>query len=511
MDTSTKRLIAALFVPAFMIGTDFTGAMMLAMPIERAFSVDITTTQWVPNVYALVLAVTCVSGGRLGDMYGHRRFMVIGLAVFLAASIVCTVAPTIGWLIGARAVQGLGAAMAWPCILAVGSRSVPDDQRGVAMGLLFGAVAIGNVVAPFVAGILSGVGFWRGFYLFNVLLAAASMLLVWRTVPRTPREPTEERIDFGGMAVLGLALLALLLALDVGADWGWFSGGTLLLLVLAIAAFIAFPAMERFVADPILPPALTRNRQLMLALAGNGFASPALYVVFLYVPQYLHKVHGWSNLWSSVGVMPTLISLAVINVTAGRLYNPVGPRLLLIVGHALTVAGMLCLALFEPDWGYAAMIVPLLLVGAGGGLIFGPAGTACVNAVAPSRAGLAGGLGFMGHLTLGAIGLAVATTLLFAGSGAVLTRGLAARGVDMPAAARDILNGSSIAGGQAREILARYGAEVQGMIVSALSDAFAAGAQLAFWVALAFAALGLALSFWLDDDRLGRVRPKAPA
>lgn len=184
MESRTKIVIATLSVPAFMIGTDFTGALMLVIPIEQEFSTDITTTQWVLNVYALTLAMALVAGGRLGDLFGRRRVLLIGLAIFFAASLACTAAPSIAWLIGARAVQGIGAALTWPCVLAIVMTSVEKKERGTVMALTIGAVSIGNVVAPFLAGIVGGLGEWRLFFFVNVILAAVSAFLVWHSWPR---------------------------------------------------------------------------------------------------------------------------------------------------------------------------------------------------------------------------------------------------------------------------------------------------------------------------------------
>lgn len=129
MGRDTKLAIMTLMIAALMIGTDFTGALLLVTPIERDFSVDITTTQWVLNAYALTFGIFMVTGGRLGDMYGHRRQILVGIAIFLAASISCLAAPSIGWLIGSRAVQGIGAALLWPCVLALATTSVDEDKR----------------------------------------------------------------------------------------------------------------------------------------------------------------------------------------------------------------------------------------------------------------------------------------------------------------------------------------------------------------------------------------------
>ncbi len=502
MDERTRATIATLSVPAFMIGTDFTGALMLVIPIEHEFSSDITTTQWVLNVYALTLAMALVAGGRLGDMFGRRRVLLIGLAVFFAASLACTVAPSIAWLIGARAVQGIGAALAWPCVLGIVVTAVEEDERGTVMALTIGAVSVGNVVAPFVAGVLAGLGEWRLFFLVNVVLAALSIALVWRFLAKDTMERTDERVDYVGMAVLSLAVFALLYGLDVGSDWGWGSTRVILLFLFSVALFVAFPLVEKRIAQPMVPPPMLRNRQFVRALATNGLVAPAMFLLFLYMPQYLHKVLGWSVLWAAMGTLPLLVSLCAMNLTAGRFYTRVGPRWLLTAGHALTVLGALWIIVLSPSWGYGGVVPPMVLVGVGCGLIFGPAGTAAVNAADPSRAGLAGGLSFMFHLGLGAIGVGGATALMLGASQRSLADGLERIGVSLPAADQLALNAAATQAQAAQEVLARYGPEVAAKIVPVVSDAFTDGLRLAYSLALAFAVLGLIFSLRLDEAKL---------
>ena len=163
MDGKAKRILGALAVPAFLIGTDFTGAMLLVTPIEQEYSVDITTTQWVLNAYALTLSMGLVAGGRLGDMFGHRKYMLWGLGIFFIASLGCIFSPTVSVLVVSRALQGIGSALLWPCVLAMAATHIAEEERGAAFGILLGAVAFGNVISPFVAGVLSALGDWRAF------------------------------------------------------------------------------------------------------------------------------------------------------------------------------------------------------------------------------------------------------------------------------------------------------------------------------------------------------------
>ena len=458
MDRATKLVIATLMVASFTIGTDFTGALLLVTAIEREFAVDITTTQWVLNIYALTFGVLMVTGGRLGDMYGHRRAILVGIAIFLVASISCLLAPSIGWLIGSRGLQGIGAALIWPCVLALGTTSVDDDKRGMAMGLILAGITGGNVVGPLIAGVATAIGDWRLFFLMNTLMAILTAVLALRFLSQETPEPTKERIDFSGIAVFGFALFALLYGLDVGADWGWTSPALFALFVVSVLLFAAMPFVESRVQDPLIPPSLMRNREFMLALSTNGLLIPALFCAFLYFPQFMQKTMGWSVLESSFGMVPLMILLSVGSLLGGRLYEPIGPRRLLIAGYTLVAIAAASIIFVEPSWGYGALLPAMLVMGLGATLCVGTAGTAAVSAVPPARAGVAGGLSFMFHLCFGAVGVAGATAIV--------------------------------------------NAKTAGVASADVGTAFAAGLSDAYWLTTALAVVGILVALAIDEEKL---------
>ncbi|MEM7121512.1 MAG: MFS transporter [Pseudomonadota bacterium] len=414
MDRETKFVITTLMVVAFMIGTDFIGAALLVTAIEKEFDTDITTTQWVMNMYALTFAVLMVAAGRLGDLYGRRRLMQLGLAIFFVASVACALAPSVTLLIVARGIQGVGASLLWPSIFALAALSVAEERRGLAIGLLLAGVTTGNVVGPLLGGVFTSLGDWRFFFVFNAAVAVIAVLMVSPFVKKDSPEKVEEKIDIAGMAVLGLGVFAMLYGLDVGADWGWSSYGVIGLFVLSALMFIVFPFVEAKVKDPMMPLGLMKNREFMAALWANGLVIPPVFIGFLYFPQYMQNTLGWSVMDSSFGMMPMMIILAVGSILSGSLYAPIGPKRLLLVGFGLSVIGSAWAVFFlDPSWGYYTLLPAMIIVAAGAILCVGTAGTAAVSAVRESRAGLAGGLSFMVHLILAAVGIAGATAIMF--------------------------------------------------------------------------------------------------
>ena len=494
--------VATLLFSAFTIGMDLTGTLLLAAPIENEFSVDISTTQWVLNLYALTYAVLMITGGRLGDMFGRRRLMLIASSFFALASLGCLLAPTIGWLIIARGVQGAGAAIMWPCILAMGANLVSEERRGWIMGLILAGVTSGNVVGPLVGGFVVWVGDWRLFFLINLIMVAIVALLVLRFLPKDRQETTNERIDFVGIVLLAGAVGALLYGLDVGPNWGWGSLPIVGIFVLSAVLLMLFPLAEHRVTDPMVPPPLMRNRHFLLALSTNGLLVPSIFLAFLYFPQYLQKALGWSVLEASFGMLPLMVLLSVGALVAGRLYDSIGPRRLLLIGYIMILLACAWVVLLNPGWGYIGLVPAMVLLGLGGAMGVGSAGTVAVSAVDASRTGVAGGLSFTVHLTCGAVGVAGGTAILYMSGTRALREGLSGAGISMPPAEQTTLNAAAPGADAVTKILDAYGSEVAAKIQNIMTASFSHGLSEAYWLALASAFIGLLAVMAIDEKRL---------
>jgi MFS family permease len=370
------------------------------------------------------------------------------------------------------------------------------------MGLILAGVTSGNVIGPLISGVVVSVGDWRLFFLINAVLSVLGALMVVRYLPKDPARKLDQRIDFVGMIVLSGAILALLYALDVGADLGWLSPPIIGLLVLSVFMFVFFLFIETRVADPIVPVQLMRNRQFLLTLSSNAFCVPAVFIAFLYFPQYLQKVLGWTLLEASFGMLPLMAVLAVGSAVAGVFYASLGPKRLMLLGYSVIALGSASVVIMEPAWGYFAILPALILIGVGATMSVSPAGTATVSAVAPSRAGLAGGLAFMVHLAFGAIGVAAATAVMFATSLATIRHSLAESGIIMSSADRNVLNGRAFDSDAARAVLARFNAADGDKIHSVLVDAFIRGMSMAYWLALVSAIVGLLVVIAIDEKKL---------
>ncbi|MEM0915480.1 MAG: MFS transporter [Planctomycetota bacterium] len=501
MERRIARAVLSVAFPTLAVGTDFVGAAMLVTAIENDFNIDITTTQWVFNIYALTFAMTLVANGRLADMLGRRRMLLAGLCLFMLSSAACALSPTIALLLVSRAIQGVSAAMMWPCVVAIPQASVPAEKRGTTMGLVMGCVTMGNIIGPMVAGSLASFGDWRWFFGFNVILAVLGVLMaLWLVEPSPDRR--REKIDYAGMIALTLAAFALMYAMDVGGDWGWVSWQTIGLLVVAAILAAVFPLIERAVPQPMMPAKMLRNGHFIIALLANGLMVPAFFMLFLYCAQYLNKVEGWSELASTFGTLPMMFTIAATAVLGGRIFDRFGAKWPLVIGFAGTIVGCLSVWAVSRETGYGMLVVMMVVTAGCGGMCVPLSSTAAVGAVSEKNAGLAGGLSFMSHLGIGAIGVAIGTAILSATSAAHLQASLSKLGIDISSADQATLNGGSPQSESSKAILSKFSPDQAGQITDAMEQAFTHGFHLAYLAPLAFAVVGLVLVLCLTSKKL---------
>ncbi|WP_171136659.1 MULTISPECIES: MFS transporter [unclassified Ruegeria] len=506
MERKSIVMLIALMVTGFGIGIDFTGALMLVPAIENSFDSDITGTQWVLNIYALFFAMTMVAGGRMGDMFGHRKMMIIGLSIFLFSSIMCFVAPGLDYLIVARALQGIGAGCVWPCTLAFGATKVSKpEHRALIMGMILAGVTTGNVFGPMISGAAVTLGEWRLFFLANVVFSAISMATAIFVMEKETQHKQGERIDFAGMAILSFAVLLLLYGLDIGADWGWTSVPLLLLFFASGVLFFMFPRIEKKVPEPLLLPQLMQNREFLITLGLNMFNVSAAFVGLLYFPQYMQKVLGWSTFESALGLAPLTVLLAVGSVVSGTLYNDFGPKRLLFWGYLSATLGSASIVLMPDGLGYFQILPGMALIGLGATLTVGPSGTAAVCAVKPERAGLVGGLSFMTHLVYGAISVACATAVMYVSSLNSLGKQLKAFGIDLSLADQKAINGGTLTTDTAKAIMQKLSSTEAEKVQTAIANAFDSGMNMAFVFATVSVSFGLVLALLLDEKKLHKV------
>jgi EmrB/QacA subfamily drug resistance transporter len=332
--------VIALAVGMFCVQVDFF-ALNLALP-RMAVDLNETTTdmQWVISAYMIAVGAAMIPGGRLGDLRGHRRIVVAGLAVFGGASLVCGLSSSYGLLIGFRALQGLGAAALFTVSVAAASNAVASDHRALAIGALFGIANIGTALGPFIGGLLTEQLSWRWVFFLNVPLSAIAIFCCLRWLPSMPPAGARVRIDWLGLILVSSGIVAVAYAADRGGEWGWSSPKLIGLLALAVVLLVAFIVVERRVRDPLINLSLFRNRAFDLITVGGTIANIVYTVTVLSTTIYLQGGRGLSPIVAGLVFLAPSVAVALSGPVAGRLaaWQPVPvliPAALLLGGVSL--------------------------------------------------------------------------------------------------------------------------------------------------------------------------------
>jgi len=314
-------------------------------------------------------------------------------------------------------VMGIGGALMWPAILGMTYALLPKSKAGLAGGLILGAAGFGNAVGPLLGGLLTDTVGWRWIFFLNLPVAAAASLITFLVVPADAAHNEKEGIDYLGMAVLSVGLLALLLALDWGVDWGWTDPLIILLFVISGAALTAFLFVERGAGNNALVPAdVLKNKAFAAAGLATLLMSAIFFAALLYLPQFMSKVLHFSALGSGAGLLPMMGTFAVTAFVAGRLYEILGPKVIVTLGALLLAAGMFVLSAIHATTTYNQLIVGMVVLGMGVGLFYSSVTTAAITAIDPSRASLGGAIIYMFQIAGGSIGLGLNTAIVVSAS-----------------------------------------------------------------------------------------------
>ena len=397
------------------IANDFSAVNVAIPTMEKDFSTNINTIQWVVNAYALTFGVMIVTGGRLADMFGRKRAFFLGTAIFASMSALGGAAQTEDWLIASRVVMGIGGALMWPAILGMTFELLPSEKAGLAGGIILGAAGLGNAIGPLIGGVLTDALSWRWIFFLNVPVAAFAVLVTYYLVEVKEPEGGDRRIDYPGIATISVGLVSLLVALDQVDDWGWGDPRVIAMLALAAVLIAAFVPIERRAGmSALVPRAVMRNESFRASCVAITLMSATFFAALLYLPQYMQKHLGYSPLEAGVGVLPFLATFALVSFVAGPLYNRVGAKPLAVLGAAcITVAPFLFSQVSESST-YSALVPGMFVLGIGIGAFYPTATTAGVTSVDESQSSLAGGILYMCQIAGGAIGLGLTTTVFSA-------------------------------------------------------------------------------------------------
>jgi EmrB/QacA subfamily drug resistance transporter len=418
MTSANRTVVLAIILASYLMIIVDISVIITALPdIHRALHFSDATLSWVQNAYALTFGGLLLLGARAGDILGRRRVFVAGVALFTAASLLAGLAQSPAWLLTARAIQGVGAAIAAPSTLAlltVTFREGTERTRAVAW---YSAVAGGGGSLGLVlGGLLTASVSWRAALFINVPIGIALIALAPRFLPET--EPKPGRFDFAGAAFSTLGMTSVVYGFVRAASNGW--GDTLTVASFAIGAALlaAFVVTERRAEQPITPLRLFASRERSGAYAARVLVVSGLYAMFFFLSQYLQGASGFTPLQAGAAFLPmTLLVFAMVQVVP-RVAPRVGNARLLAGGLLLALAGMAWLSQIGDGTAYFPQIaLPLLLLGIGMGTALTPLTSSGIAGVAPDDAGAASGLVNTAHQLGGALGISVLVTVFTAAGG----------------------------------------------------------------------------------------------
>ena len=410
---SPRWALASLSLSMLMPSLDTSIANVGLPTLARAFGASFQEVQWIVLAYLLAVTALIVGAGRLGDLLGRRRLLLVGIGLFTAASLLCGLAPTLWLLVAARGAQGLGAALMISLTVALVGETVPKTRTGSAMGLLGTMSAIGTTLGPSLGGVLIGLSGWRVIFLINVPLGILNLVLALRTLPVDGAQPRTKRASFDGMGTLLLALTLAAYALAMTLGRGTFGRVNGVLLLLALLGVGLLVIVEARVASPVLRLAMFQDRTLSAGLTMTALVSTVVMATLVVGPFYLSRALGLDaarvGLVMSVG--PVVAALA--GIPAGRLVDRLGTRRMSGIGLGGMAAGLVALSALPGRFGVAGYLVAIAAVTAHYALFQAANNTGVMRDVGREQRGVVSGLLSLSR-NLGLVSGASAMGALFA-------------------------------------------------------------------------------------------------
>ncbi|MFJ8025211.1 MFS transporter [Streptomyces sp. NPDC096311] len=405
-------VLAVCCLSMFLVGLDTTIVNVGLPAIGHGLGIGTRSLEWTVDAYTLVLASLLISSGALADRFGRRRVFQIGLVVFGAASLVCAIAPSVGVLIAARAVQGIGASMLSPVALAIVVNAMPDPrERAQAIGVWASVFGLSMAAGPVTGGaLIAGFG-WRSVFWINAPVIVAALVLSALFVPES-RAPRAQRLDLPGQGLLTVVIGVSVGVLIEGPRIGWASVPALAAYAIAVVAAVGFVSVESRRSEPLMDLRLYRHPVFSSAVLGAVAVFVALNVTLLLNTLYLQHARGWTPLAAGVATLPMAVGATVCAPLSGRLVGRTGPRLPLVLAGGFITVGGLCLVGLDQHTSVLLLLAAYLLIGVGFGFANAPITNTAVSGLPSARAGVAGAITSTARQLGSALGIAIAGGLV---------------------------------------------------------------------------------------------------
>ncbi|HEY1605852.1 MAG TPA: MFS transporter [Allosphingosinicella sp.] len=387
--------------------------------IGQSFGGKVAGLQWVVSAYTIAFAAFILSAGALGDRVGAKRVFLAGFGVFTLASLACALSPGLPWLIAARAIQGLGAAVLVPNSLALLNHAYADgDARGRAVAAWAAGASIALTIGPLVGGSLIEAFGWRSIFLVNLPIGALGLWLTWRYAKDTAINPSRE-LDLPGQIAAVLMLGALAAALIEGGSLGWADAWVMASFAAGVGLFVAFAVIELRTAQPMLPPALFSSPIFTAATAAGLLVNITFYGLIFVFSLYFQRVQHLSALWTGLTFVPMTFACFLANLVAARFGARAGARTAIATGSGIMAVACLLMLGIDARTPYIWLLVPFIGLGGGLGLLVPPLTSALLGSVEKSRSGIASGVLNASRQTGSVLGVSLFGSWL-AGSGGLV-------------------------------------------------------------------------------------------
>ena len=385
-------ILIAIGTGSFMAALDASVVNTVLPVVRDAFKSNVATIEWVVTIYLLVMSGLLLTFGRLGDLRGHKSVYIWGFVIFVVSSALCGAAWSPAALIFFRGLEGIGAAVLAANASAIVGRNIPAEERGRAFGLVSMLTYLGLTVGPSLGGWLAQAFGWRVIFYINVPVGAVALALCWIFIPKDTSVETGKRFDIPGAALFLAGLTCLLLGLNQGAEWGWFSPAILGLLATAIALLVVFLQVERRSSEPMLDLSLFRVPLFSMSTISAVLNYICVYSITFLMPFYLIQGRGMNSAQAGLLLTVQPILMAITAPISGALSDRVGSRLPGMVGMAILGIGLFLLSRLAPDSPLWVAGLGLGLAGFGTGAFISPNTSALMGAAPISRQGIASGV-----------------------------------------------------------------------------------------------------------------------
>jgi EmrB/QacA subfamily drug resistance transporter len=431
---SVKRLTLLATILGSSIALLDGSVVGVALPsIQRSLGGGLAGQQWVSNAYLLTLGSFILLGGSLGDIFGERRVFALGVAGFGVASLLCAIAPSIGLLVGFRALQGVAGAMLTPGSLALIVATFPEKERGPAIGTWTAWGTIASALGPLVGGELLNVGSWRWIFVINVPLVLACLLLIAAAVPPGKPKAVRRRVDVLGAMLCVLGLGGPVFALIEQPRLGWSNPAVSGSVIGGVLVFAAFLYYESRASHPMLQLGLFKRRNFAVGNVETLVLYGGLGVLFFFLVLYLQQVAGYSPLQSGLALLPSSLAMFVLSSRFGALADRFGPRFFMGAGPLIAGVGLLLLLTVGVHVDYVTEVLPgILLFSLGLSMTVAPLTAAVLAGVDENEAGIASGANNAVARVAGLIGTVAVGALVAAQFSSSIDRHLAGRPLTPP-------------------------------------------------------------------------------